>query len=228
MVNPVPGYRVTTAYRKSGSWSCGYHTGQDYAAPNGATVVAARAGAVVHTTWGSSFGDRQFAIRASDGTYDFYAHTNTRPGNGATVSAGHEIAQVGARGNATGPHLHFERRTSNAWSCSGHQDPMTSHNAGGDSGSGGQPTYLSKLRHGQRDSDSVKNLQAALNGHSMPPRGRNLPVTGNYLDQTDAEVRLCQELHGYGNDKPGESFVGPRQAAHLGLPDVRDDRDNPV
>lgn len=85
---------------------------------------------------------------------------------------------------------------------------------------GKKSTYLSKLRFGQRDSDSVRNLQRALNAHKMKG-GSNLPITGNYLSQTDAEVRLCQRLHGYGNDKAGASFVGPKQAKHLGLPDVR-------
>lgn len=28
--NPVPGYRVTTPFGKKGSWSAGYHTGDDY------------------------------------------------------------------------------------------------------------------------------------------------------------------------------------------------------
>ena len=222
MVNPVPGYVVTTAYRKAGSWSCGYHTGQDYAAPRGTRVVAARAGTVVWTSWGSAFGDRQFAIRADDGTLDFYAHTDTRPTNGARVTAGQAIAQVGARGNATGPHLHFERRTSNAWGCSGHLDPMTSHNAPASGGGGsGHPTYLSKLRYGQRDSESVRNLQRAL---GMP---KDLH-TGNYLDKTDEAVRSCQAKHVPPADPPKASNVGPKQAAHLKLPDVRDDRSNPV
>ena len=43
MVNPVPGYPVSTPYQKRGPyWSCdedasgnGVHTGQDYAAPAG-------------------------------------------------------------------------------------------------------------------------------------------------------------------------------------------------
>ena len=52
MVNPVPGYTVSTPYKKRGShWSCdedsagnGVHTGIDYAAPAGTKVVAARGG----------------------------------------------------------------------------------------------------------------------------------------------------------------------------------------
>ena len=78
------------------------------------------------------------------------------------------------------------------------------------------PVTLADLKYGKRNSASVRRLQKALNAHKMPG-GNNLPITGNYLDQTDAEVRLCQKLHGYGNDAKGRSFVGPRQAKHLGL-----------
>lgn len=75
----------------------------------------------------------------------------------------------------------------------------------------GGSVYLEKLRYGQRDSDSVRNLQTVLRAHGSP----SLPVTGNYLDMTDAAVRACQTRHGYGGDPARKSFVGPRQAAHL-------------
>lgn len=74
--------------------------------------------------------------------------------------------------------------------------------------------YLSKLVYGQEDSDSVSRLQVALNNHPLDG-GSNLPVTGNYFDQTDHEVRLCQQQHGFGDDPVGGSSVGPSQAAHL-------------
>jgi hypothetical protein len=76
------------------------------------------------------------------------------------------------------------------------------------------PVYLSKLRYGQKDSDSVARLQLHLNGHPLQ-HGEQLSITGNYLEQTDEEVRLCQQQHGYGNDPAQASTVGPSQAAHL-------------
>ena len=83
-------------------------------------------------------------------------------------------------------------------------------------GTGIEPgdVYLSKLKYGQKDSDSVKRLQAALNEHPLQG-GENLPVTGNYLDETDEEVRLCQQQHNFGSDPAGGSYVGPKQAEHL-------------
>jgi murein DD-endopeptidase MepM/ murein hydrolase activator NlpD len=132
MVNPVPGYAVSTAYRKTGpNWkTCGYHTGQDYSAPAGTNVVAARGGIVEHVDYGDYLGYHQFVIRPGDGTEDFYAHTTSRPSDGAYVAAGDYVAEVGEEGNATGPHLHFERHSGYGWSCSLMVDPMLSHNAG--------------------------------------------------------------------------------------------------
>lgn len=78
--------------------------------------------------------------------------------------------------------------------------------------------YLDKLHYGQRDSDSVKALQRALNAHRLAAPGNiTLPVTGGYFDQTDTVVRACQAQHGFGHDAPKASFVGRRQAEHLGL-----------
>lgn len=229
MVNPVPGYSVSTAYKKTGSlWAtCGWHTGQDYSAPSGQAVVAARGGTCVHVNYGSSFGSHQFAIRPGDGTEDFYAHCSSRPSNGYNVGAGIQVATVGSEGNATGPHLHFERHKWYGWGCDVVDDPMKSHNDGGatsgppsDECSPAYPTpssntvYLSKLRYGQKSSDSVWYLQNALNTHPLT-HGQNLPLTGCYLGQTDEEVRLCQQQHGYGNDPVNASYVGTKQAQHL-------------
>lgn len=135
MTNPVPGFAISTPYGKRGKyWSCnkdangnGVHTGCDYAAPAGTTIVAARGGKVKHTSYGTAFGSKQFAILCSDGTEDFYAHTTTRPANGATVATGQAVAKVGAEGNVTGAHLHFERHPKQgSWSCSNHTNPQPS------------------------------------------------------------------------------------------------------
>jgi hypothetical protein len=87
----------------------------------------------------------------------------------------------------------------------------------------GTPTYLKKLHYGQRDSDSVRNLQRALNKDA--PHGKILPITGFYGPLTDERVRECQGRHGkyFGQTHPDgihRSNVGAKQAAHLHLPDV--------
>jgi murein DD-endopeptidase MepM/ murein hydrolase activator NlpD len=128
-MHPVPGFEVTTAYGIKGPYwrACQFHTGIDIAAPAGTQVVAARGGIVRHTKYGTAFGPYQFAIVASDGSEDFYAHVLNRPANGRTVKAGETVAKVGALGNATGPHLHFERHAkAGSWNCSNMRDPAPS------------------------------------------------------------------------------------------------------
>lgn len=125
---PVPGRSVGTPYGSRGPyWSCfpdaagnGVHTGVDYPAAVGARVVAARPGTVVYTDHGSDFGSHQLEILPGDGTRDFYAHMSARTvSDGQVVEAGEQIGQVGAEGNATGSHLHFERHSvaTGGWSC---------------------------------------------------------------------------------------------------------------
>jgi murein DD-endopeptidase MepM/ murein hydrolase activator NlpD len=146
--------------------------------------------------------------------YCHLSRTSVRVGQ--QVREGQQLGAVGTTGNSTGPHLHIEARTSPFGYNNRITDPTRFFGPGGGP-SGGPVTYLSKLRFGQKDSDSVRNLQRALNSHL----GIRLPVVGNYGPATDEAVRRCQRLHGLGNDPAGRSSVGPRQAAHLNLPGVR-------
>jgi murein DD-endopeptidase MepM/ murein hydrolase activator NlpD len=125
-----------TPYGRRGPWwSCrringmGIHTGVDYPAPVGTLVVAARGGKVVYANHGWPFGFHQLEILHGDGTRDFYAHMSTRlVANGARIRAGHVIGRVGAEGNVTGPHLHFERHSvaTGGWSCAIVRNPQPS------------------------------------------------------------------------------------------------------
>lgn len=217
MVNPVPGKAVTTPYHKTGQYwkACGWHTGQDYAAPWGTKVVAARSGTVRHTSYGQAFGSKQMAVVCPDGSEDFYAHMSQRLAAGTKVEAGDRIGQVGEEGNTTGPHLHFERhKRAGRWACDNMDDPMKSHNAGGTVSIAPGDVYLSKLKYGQKDSDSVKRLQVALNSHKLQG-GHNIVESGDYGDQTDVEVRLCQDQHLPPADPVKGSYVGPKQAEHI-------------
>jgi murein DD-endopeptidase MepM/ murein hydrolase activator NlpD len=142
MTNPVPNAAQGTPYGRRGSyWSCspdaygnGIHTGCDYPASTGTTVVAARAGTVHYCNHGSAFGNHQVEITPGDGTRDFYAHMCKRTvADGTKVTTGQKIGEVGAEGNVTGPHLHFERHAtaSGPWSCSVVRDPAPSIKFGG-------------------------------------------------------------------------------------------------
>jgi murein DD-endopeptidase MepM/ murein hydrolase activator NlpD len=139
VTNPVPGVPVSTPFGVRGThWGCrrdgsgrGIHTGADFAAPTGRTVVAARPGVVRHVSYGPAFGTQQVAVEvaaAAGGGADFYAHMASRVPNGTRVAAGARVGTVGASGNVTGPHLHFERhvRFGVGWSCDVVTDPAPS------------------------------------------------------------------------------------------------------
>ncbi|MFJ4918338.1 M23 family metallopeptidase [Streptomyces sp. NPDC088725] len=110
---PVAGSYVSTAYRSGGAlWSSGSHTGIDFHAASGTPVVAVGAGTVVEAGWAGAYGDN-VVLRMDDGTYTQYGHlSSTAVSVGQSVSAGQRIGLSGATGNTTGPHLHFEARTS--------------------------------------------------------------------------------------------------------------------
>ncbi|MFD7444921.1 peptidoglycan DD-metalloendopeptidase family protein [Streptomyces sp. NPDC059909] len=103
---------ITTAYRTAGAmWSSGYHTGVDFAAATGTSVKAVGAGTVVSAGWAGAYGN-QVVIRHNDGTYSQYAHLSSLAvSSGESVSGGQQIGLSGSTGNSTGPHLHFEIRT---------------------------------------------------------------------------------------------------------------------
>ncbi|QJT05402.1 peptidoglycan DD-metalloendopeptidase family protein [Streptomyces asoensis] len=109
---PVAGATVGTAYHTAGSmWSSGYHTGTDFVVPTGTSLKAVGAGTVVSAGWGGAYGN-QVVIKLADGYYAQYAHlSQLSVSAGQTVTAGQQLGLSGATGNVTGPHLHFEIRT---------------------------------------------------------------------------------------------------------------------
>ncbi|MFE5025084.1 M23 family metallopeptidase [Streptomyces sp. NPDC056656] len=112
-VIPVTGSYVSTAYKaSSGLWSSGSHTGIDFHAASGTSVHAVGAGTVVEAGWGGAYGNN-IVIKMNDGTYTQYGHLSSIGVSvGQTVTPGQQIGLSGATGNVTGPHLHFEARTS--------------------------------------------------------------------------------------------------------------------
>ncbi|MFI6934833.1 peptidoglycan DD-metalloendopeptidase family protein [Streptomyces sp. NPDC050287] len=109
---PVSGAAIGTPYHMAGSmWSSGYHTGVDFVVPTGTSLKAVGAGTVVSAGWGGAYGN-QVVIRLADGYYAQYAHLSSLSvSSGQSVSEGQQIGLSGATGNVTGPHLHFEIRT---------------------------------------------------------------------------------------------------------------------
>lgn len=104
---------VSTGYKATGSsWSSGYHTGIDFSVKAGTPVKAVGTGTVVKAGWGGAYGN-EVIIKHAPGVYTQYAHLSSisvKPGT--KVSPGRMIGLSGSTGNSTGPHLHFEARTS--------------------------------------------------------------------------------------------------------------------
>ena len=86
------------------------HQGADLFAPRGTPVVATVAG-VIELLGSAGIGGNRIRLRASDGTFFYYAHLDSfTVTKGQRVEAGQQIGTVGDTGNAkgTGTHLHFE------------------------------------------------------------------------------------------------------------------------
>jgi murein DD-endopeptidase MepM/ murein hydrolase activator NlpD len=87
------------------------HAGLDYPAARGTGVVAGRGGCVSSVGYdGGGYGNL-VVIEHDAGMTSWYAHMDAiAVKSGQCVATGAPIGTVGATGNATGPHLHFELR----------------------------------------------------------------------------------------------------------------------
>jgi murein DD-endopeptidase MepM/ murein hydrolase activator NlpD len=84
------------------------HKGIDIARPSDKTIKAADNGVVVSAGWGGSFGNK-IVIDHQNGFTTIYGHLSSIGVHaGQTVSQGSAIGVMGATGDATGVHLHFE------------------------------------------------------------------------------------------------------------------------
>ncbi|MDJ0341563.1 M23 family metallopeptidase [Streptomyces sp. H10-C2] len=103
---------IGTGYKVPGAmWASGYHTGVDFTASSGTPIGAVGAGTVVTAGFDPAYGNN-VVIRHNDGIYTLYAHMSSLGVSvGQTVTTGQQIGLSGATGNVTGPHLHFEART---------------------------------------------------------------------------------------------------------------------
>lgn len=111
-VLPTSGYRLTATFGESGRYWSSTHTGLDFAAPTGTPVRSVTGGTVTSTGYAGAYGNR-IVLTHPDGTETWYCHlSRINVTTGSQVGTGAVIGAVGATGNVTGPHLHFEVRTS--------------------------------------------------------------------------------------------------------------------
>ncbi|MEG3628392.1 M23 family metallopeptidase [Streptomyces poriticola] len=115
-VDPVNKYTLTASFAQNGGMWQSTHSGQDFAVPVGTSVHAVHGGTVVKAG-GNGAGDgpaygNAVVIKHGNGTYSQYAHLSTvQVKAGQVVKTGQQIAKSGNTGNSSGPHLHFEIRT---------------------------------------------------------------------------------------------------------------------
>ncbi|MFF5967477.1 M23 family metallopeptidase [Streptomyces collinus] len=115
-VDPVKKYKLSASFAQNGGMWQSTHSGQDFAVPSGTQVVATHGGTVVKAG-GNGAGDgpaygNAVVIKHGNGTYSQYAHlSKVTVRIGQIVKTGQEIAKSGNTGNSSGPHLHFEIRT---------------------------------------------------------------------------------------------------------------------
>lgn len=108
--HPVQGpYQVTSHF---GAKHHGYykeHSGVDFSAALGTTVISVVNGEVVSVKSSAKGYGKSILIKGEDGRAYRYAHLSAQDvKQGQTVQAGQTIGKVGSTGNSTGPHLHFE------------------------------------------------------------------------------------------------------------------------
>lgn len=103
-------YSISSGY---GPRSGGFHRGIDYAAALGTAIYAAGNGTVAAAGSASGFGQWIIIDHILNGSKVSTVYGHMYPSGmhvhaGQIVTAGQHIADVGANGEATGPHLHFE------------------------------------------------------------------------------------------------------------------------
>ncbi len=106
IVCPVAGPRAfgdTWGAARSGGRS---HEGVDMMSPGGTPLVAVESGSVQFKT--TRLGGNSVWLNGNSGTRYFYAHLSAWEGSSRSVSRGEVIGYVGATGNTTANHLHFE------------------------------------------------------------------------------------------------------------------------
>ncbi|MFJ8470446.1 M23 family metallopeptidase [Kitasatospora sp. NPDC094011] len=113
---PVPDAPTSNPYGVANSeYAAGYHTGVDFAVSPGTPVLAVGDATVVSAGWDGAYG-KEVVLRLADGHFAQYAHLSALSVSaGQQVSVGQRIGLSGNTGNSTGPHLHFEIRTSNRY-----------------------------------------------------------------------------------------------------------------
>lgn len=102
-------FRVTCAYGKLGSWSAGWHIGNDIVGDVDKTIYPIAEGVIESiNAHGSAYGNH-VCVKHADGNVSLYAHmSKVSVKVGQSVGLDTPLGVMGATGNANGAHLHLE------------------------------------------------------------------------------------------------------------------------
>ncbi len=115
---PVPGGYISQYFHYG-------HPAVDIAAAWGSPIDAAAAGVVTFAGWRNNGGGYQVWISHGSGLYTTYNHlSSVSVSAGTSVSRGQFIGRVGATGDATGPHCHFEVWIGPIWDGGDRVNPL--------------------------------------------------------------------------------------------------------
>ncbi len=163
------------------------HAGQDVSNSVGTAVYAAAGGTVVRRSWGGGLPGRTgnaLVISHGNNQYTYYGHLNAyRVGLNARVSAGQRIADMGATGNVTGPHLHFETHSGRLGTT---VNPVSFLAARGVDLSGGW----------SRIDPGASGATVVVIQHLMSRRGHGLAADGKYGSVSVEAVKRFQRSKG--------------------------------
>ncbi|HEX9446936.1 MAG TPA: peptidoglycan DD-metalloendopeptidase family protein [Dongiaceae bacterium] len=152
---PIDGAKITSGFGMRLHPLLGYtrmHKGVDFGAPTGTPIYAAGNGVIVDIGFKSDYGN-YIRIRHTDTYSTAYAHSSRFAAGlhkGDRVKQGEVIAYVGATGEATGPHLHYEVLINNQ-----QVNPATVKVAGGDKLTG-KDLLAFKAQVGKVDAEMAK------------------------------------------------------------------------
>lgn len=165
-----------------------FHTGTDFAAPDGTPILAAADGTVTIAEFSGGYGgliviehqiDGQTVATAYGHMWEHGIHVTA----GHQVAAGQHIGDIGSSGNSTGPHLHFEVRT------------------GGTDGEHTDPAAWLNSHHAADLPEPETGAPAGCNPATEPPGGDPGPVDGDpdalVDDPTSGGQITARMLHVY-------------------------------
>ncbi|MEM1365432.1 MAG: M23 family metallopeptidase [Pseudomonadota bacterium] len=115
LANPVPGARISSNFgRRLDPFrrQMAMHSGTDFAAMTGTPVRVTGVGKVTFAGRKGGYG-LMVEVKHPSGHATRYAHlSRISVKRGQHLDAGHVVGKVGSTGRSTGPHLHYEVRTS--------------------------------------------------------------------------------------------------------------------